>query len=147
MASNLNRRGLLGLIAAAPMAAVAPREMMPPAKTGGAVGTLKLTIDETPVRERIGALNQAIADGHRLYDLCPATLDGGDGRDFNSFATCQEPPPGGLRAAGHGPDAAHTDRSPIVPPGCDHVAPDAASGPSPSLDQDNEAFLKIARAM
>lgn len=40
-----------------------------------------------------------------------------------------QPPPGGLRAAGHGPDAARTDRSPIVPGGCDLDAPDAASGP------------------
>lgn len=55
-----------------------------------------------------------------------------------------EPPPGGLRAAGHGPDASRNDCSRRT--GSGHVAP-GAFGPSPSLDRDNEAFLKIARAM
>jgi hypothetical protein len=59
--------------------------------------------------------------------------------------TNHQPPPGGLLSAGHGPDAANTDRSPIVP-GCGPDAPDAASGPSPSPEP-NETFLRIARAL
>lgn len=52
-----------------------------------------------------------------------------------------QPPPGGQSLAGHGPDAASrvTD--------CHVASARAASGPSLSPDRDNEAFLKIARAM
>lgn len=63
----------------------------------------------------------------------------------HSTKRIHQPPLGGLLTAGHGPDAANTDRSHITSD-CDHVAPDAASGPSLSRET-NEAFLKIARAM
>lgn len=40
------------------------------------------------------------------FRCCPAVPTDGGVKDFNTLATCYEPPPGGQVLAGHGPDAA-----------------------------------------
>lgn len=82
---------------------------------------------------RIGAATTTSAE-------CPTC----NGLGYVSFAAHHQPPPGGLSAAGHGPDAARIDRSLV--PDCDHVATVAESGPSP-LPQQIEANLINARAL
>lgn len=143
MSSDLNRRGLLGLMAAAPVAAVAKAAATAVECMGLKSSAPRMIADDfvlAPTSWRATSeemwitIEDPICGGGGGEWRCSATLLDNSVNDFNTLATCQEPPPGGLLSAGHGPDAAHNTRSPIIPPGCDHVAPDAASGLSLSLD-------------
>lgn len=84
-------------------------------------------------------------DGQRAdFSGFPARLNEAADVGPNPFPRIQ-PPLGGLLSAGHGPDTTTTDRSQLSP-GCGHVAPSVASGPSPSPLQ-IEANLRNARAL
>lgn len=146
MSFDLSRRGLLGLIAAAPVAAVAkPAAALVHGVEGSFLGIDGAGLSSGwAISEGVDFSLYPGPAGERLAILSPETvarLAAPVDLDLN-----HEPPPGGQSLAGHGPDAAYADRKPIAS-GCDHVAPDAASGPSLSLDRDNDAFLKIARAL
>ena len=145
MPNDLSRRGLLGLMAAAPVAAVAKPET--PVR---GVTTLNVAFDREALREMIDGINQAAADTKALIEMergeqldiwspkeCRAVLHDDNVKDFNTREHCMDHPPSGLShpsADDEGPGApAKTQPQGGCPPAC-VAAPSGAPGPdiSPS---------------
>lgn len=133
-------------MAAAPVAAVAPKVApIPAART-----TLSVSLDATAMRESvrdmIGQINAAIADGYRLDGLpCSAQLSGGI-HDFNTREDCTIRPPEGLsRSPADGRSDARCERVATVVAAA--LGNPAAASDQPFSDDRVNEFMKLARAM